>query len=102
MTSLEHKQVKKSRQKDSPVACPLAGTGWEATHNSRWNMRYRASITHSISRGLMAIALHFILFIYHAGFCRTGERIVAQAGVLINAAFSRVGAEGVYKNWPQS
>ena len=50
----------------------------------------------------MAIALHFILFIYHAGFCRTGERIVAQAGVLINAAFSRVGAEGVYKNWPQS
>ena len=51
MTSLEHKQVKKSRQKDSPVACPLAGTGREATHNSRWNMRYRASITHSISRG---------------------------------------------------
>ena len=63
MASLEHKHVKKSTQKDSPVACPLAGTGREATHNSRWYMRNRATITHSISRGLMAIALHFILSI---------------------------------------
>ena len=41
----------------------------------------------------MAIALHFILFIYHAGFCRTSERIVTQAGVSINAAFSRIARE---------
>ena len=67
MASLEHKRVKESREKFSPVACPLAGTGREATHNSRWYMRKRASITHSISRGLMAIALRFILFICFAG-----------------------------------
>ncbi len=61
---LEHGEVRESREKFSPVACPLAGTGREATHNSRWYMRKRASITHSISRGLMAIALHLILIIF--------------------------------------
>ena len=77
--SLEHGEVRESREKFSPVACPLAGTGREATHNSRWYMRKRASITHSISRGLMAIALHLILIIFLcAGFCRTGSRIVPQ------------------------
>lgn len=63
--------MRESRENFSPVACPLSGTGREATHNSRWYMRKRASITHSISRGLMAIALHLVLIIlFFAGFCR--------------------------------
>ena len=80
MGSLEHKQVKKSRQKNSPDTCPLAEAGREAIYNSSWQMRNKASIPHSTSRGLVASMFTTTVLIFQvAGFCRTGEGSLAQS-----------------------
>ena len=78
--------LKKSTQKSSPVACPLAETGREAIDNNSRQMRNKASIPHSTSRGLVAGMFTTILFIlFFAGFCRTGKRSVAQDNVPFNS-----------------
>ena len=80
MGPLEHKQVKKSREKNSPDACPLAEAGREAIYNSSWQMRNKASITHSTSRGLVASLFIITVCIFQvAGFCRSGEGSLAQS-----------------------
>ena len=81
---LEHRTVEMSIQKISPGACPLAGTGRGATYNNSWQIRNRASIPHSTSRGLVASVFAYVCFILIAGFCRTGGRIVTQTNALIN------------------
>ena len=73
-------EMKKSRQKNSPDTCPLAGTGREAIYNSSWQMRNKASITHSTSSGLVSSLFVIILVIsIAAGFCRTGAGNIAQS-----------------------
>ena len=80
MASLEQKEMKKSRQKNSPDTCPLAGTGREAIYNRSWQMRKITSISHSTSRGLVAnLCSNSFNILFFAGFCRTGAGNIAQS-----------------------
>ena len=79
LTTLEHRMMEKSTQKISPGACPLAGTGREATYNNSWQIRNRASIPHSTSRGLVASVFTNVCFMLKTGFCRTGAGSLTQS-----------------------
>ena len=63
MGSLEHGEMRKSREKNSPDTCPFAEAGREAGYNSSWYMRNSNSITHSTSRGLVTSLFIIAVFI---------------------------------------